>query len=331
MKILSAIKSGFFRALKTWNGILISWFISLLMVSFLVVPLKASLMASFGNSMVTEKLMHGINIDVLGDLGINLHSIVSSLFSGILLLAGVAIILNAFITGGLFDSLKNHSERVTSENFFRASAKNFWSFLVISALLYLIVICLIVILIALPVSIAARAESSREGIVFRTLVVSCIIFLLTLSIIFLVADYARACQVSWSQNAYFKVLGYGFRQSFRTFFSSFPLMIIMLILQALLGWCMIKIIAVYTPVTGGGVFLFFIISQLLFILKIFLKVLRYGSVISLMEQNTLEVTPGMKNPVKSDRKMSQDLQMGLNAETDADNVITLNSLKYKIK
>ena len=87
------------------------------MVSLLVVPLKASLNAAFGKSMVTEKLMKGINFDVLGDLGTNLHSIGSSLFAGIILLSLSAILVNIFIAGGLFDSVKKDSDRLQLKTF----------------------------------------------------------------------------------------------------------------------------------------------------------------------------------------------------------------------
>ena len=110
-----------------------------------------------------------------------------------------------------------------------------------------------------------------------------------MSLIFLVADYARAWQASHAQNACFRALGFGFSQTFRTFLSSFPLIIILLIFQALPAWVVIKLIAGYTPVTGGGVMLLLLFSQLLLILKIFLKALRYGSVTSLMEQNSVKV------------------------------------------
>ena len=56
--------------------------------------------------MVIEKLMNGINVDALGDLGTNLQSIVSSLFSGIVFLSLTAILINVLISGGLFDALK---------------------------------------------------------------------------------------------------------------------------------------------------------------------------------------------------------------------------------
>jgi hypothetical protein len=272
MKIFLSIKSGFFRSLKAWQGIIVLWAISFVTVSFIAVPLRASMKAVFGKSMIIEKLMDGINVDVIGDLGKNLQSIASSLFSGIILLSLVTILINVFFTGGLFDSLRAGSGRFTSENFFRASAKNFWSFLVISGILYLIIILLIIIVIVVPVSVAGKAESAPEGIVFKTLVITFSIFLLAMSLILLAADYARAWQASREQNVCFRALGFGFSQTFRTFLSSFPLIIILLILQALPAWGLIKLIAGYTPDTGGGIFLLFIISQLIIVLKIFLKV-----------------------------------------------------------
>lgn len=316
MKIILAIKSGLFRSLRAWKGILIFWFISLMMVSFLIIPLRASLKAVFGNSMIIEKLVNGINVDVLGDMGPNLHSIVSSLFSGIMILTFAAFVINAFITGGLFDSMKKGSDRFSSGTFFSSSSKNFWSFLIILAILYIIIIFLIIIVIVIPVSIAGKAESAPEGIVFRTLAYSCAVFLMAMALIFLVADYARAWQAAHVHNACFKALGFGFSQTFRNIFSSSVLMITMFIFQAVVAWVMIKIIAGYTPATGGGVFLLFIFSQLLFILKIFIKAVRYASVTSLMEQNSIYVPIKTEYPVKSDLEIQHDHPIELIPETD---------------
>jgi hypothetical protein len=316
MKIILAIKSGLFRSLRAWKGIVIFWFISLMMVSFLIIPLRASLKAVFGKSMIIEKLVTGINVDVLGDMGPNLHSIVSSFFSGIMILTLVAFVINAFVTGGLFDSVKKGSDRFSSENFFRSSSKNFWSFMVISAILYIIILFLIIIIIVIPVSIAGKAESAPEGIVFRTLAYSCLVFLVAVSVIFLVADYARAWQASNVKNACFKAVGFGFSQTFRNIISSFVLMITIFIFQAIVVWIMIKIIAGYTPATGGGVFLLFIVSQLLFIFKIFLKAVRYASVTSLMEQNFQRISIKPEDPVKSDQEKQKDYPIELIPETD---------------
>jgi hypothetical protein len=288
MKILSAIKTGSYRCLKAWKGILILWVISFFSVSLIVIPLKAGLKSSLGSSMITEKLVKGIDIDVLEDLGTNLYSMVAFLTSGLLILSMMAILLNVFITGGLFDSVKKGSAGFSSENFFRASARNFWSYMIITLMLYLIIIALIIIVVVVPVSIVSNAESAPEGMVFRIFVVCLSVFMLAMMLILLVADYARAWQASRTQSAGFKALGYGFSQTFNTFLSSFPLMLIMLVSQAIVSWIVIKVITGIVPTKEGGVFLLFVISQLVIFLKLFLKVLRYGSITSMMEKNLLE-------------------------------------------
>ena len=289
MKIFLALKSGFARSVNAWKGILVYWLVSLVMVSFLVIPLKASLKAALGKSMVTEKLADGINFDILGDFGTNLHSMGSSLFAGIILLVLVAILVNIFIAGGLFSAVRNSTVKVTSMEFFSASAQKFWPYLVISVLLYLIALLLIICIIVLPVSIAGNAESAPEGTTLKVLAISGSVFVLVISILLLVADYARAWQAGRTDNACFKALGYGFSQTFRTFLSSFGLMLLIVLLQGLLALCVMKIIAGFTPSSGSGVVMLFIISQLMFALKIFLKVMRYGSVTSLMEQNPVKI------------------------------------------
>jgi len=312
MKIILAIKSGFSRSLRSWKGILVFWILSFVTVSLLVLPLKAGLNAAFGSSMITEKLINGINLDVLGDLGRNLHSMGSSLLSGTILLCIVAILTDTFIAGGLFESVRSGNDRLSGENFFRASGKNFLPFLIVSLILSLILICLIVLVLVVPVSVAANAESAPEGTIFRTLAVSCPVFIVAASIIMLVADYARAWQAARVQNAGFKALGFGFSKTFSTFFTSFVLMILLLIIQALPGLAIAAIITGYTPSTGGGVFLLFVLSQLLIITRIFLKVVRYGSVTALMEYNSSHGLPSSGNHESPPVELPQNPQLDFN-------------------
>lgn len=283
MKILSAIKTGFSRSLNVWKGILVYWFTSLLLVSFVVVPLRSSLKSSLGQSMITEKLVRGINIDVLGDLGKNLQSMSSSLFSGIFLLFLTGVILNIFISGGIFDNIRGVSRKSDLGVFFRASAKNFWSFTAINLVLSMLVIFLALIIIVIPVAIKVNTGMTSEGTLFRTLKVSALFFLLVVVVLSLVADIARAWQVAFGRNNGFGAIAIGINRTFRTLPYSFILMIILRFLQVLPVCCLFALIAWYTPVTGGGVFFLSVISQSFFLLKIFLKVVRYASVTAYME------------------------------------------------
>jgi hypothetical protein len=287
MKIFIAIKSAASRSSKSWKGVLIVWFSSLLLISMLAIPMRGALNSGFGKSMITEKLVDGINIEVFTDLGATLKSLISYFSAGFFVVMLTAFLLNAFFSGGLFDRLKGSSGKFSAGEFFMASAKNFWSFLVITSILCIIIIFLSLLIIALPMTIAGNSEVKTDGVLFKAGIITFSIFLLLSVIIFLVADYARAWQVTREKSTCFKAIGFGFSQTFRTFRSSYPLMIILLIVQFLFGWLVVKTLMGMSPVTGGGVFHLFLLSQFLFILKIFLKAWRYGSVTALMEENAI--------------------------------------------
>jgi hypothetical protein len=99
----------------------------------------------------------------------------------------------------------------------------------------------------------------------------------------LVTDYARAWQVSVDNLSCFRAVGIGFRETFTRFWSSLPLMLILLVIQILFILFVCVVVTMWIPATGGGVVLLFLVSQFLFIIKIYLKMWRYGSVTALME------------------------------------------------
>ncbi len=286
MKILLAIKSSVFRSLKIWKSVTIVWFVSLLLSGLLSVPVKNVLNSGFSNSMITEKLAHGINIEVFTDLGVTMSNLISFLKAGFYIAILVSILLNAFLAGGLFHGLKSSSERFSTADFFRDSARKFWSFLVINLIMSIIFFTLLFLVVILPVAIVSQSDSPSEGAVFRTLAISLPVFFLIASIILLVVDYGRAWQAAQDRIACFRAIGFGFKQTFLTFFSSTPMMLLILIVQFLFGWLVLSILPGFVPQEGGGVFLLLILSQSLFFIKIFLKTWRYGSVTVLMESST---------------------------------------------
>lgn len=291
MKILHSIKSAALRTMNLWKGALIIWFLSLLLVSMLAMPIKGALNSGFGKSMITEKLADGLNFEVFADMGAAFRSIMSFFSVGLFMAILVGFILNAFFTGGVFERLKESSGKFSAGEFFRASAKNFWSFLVISLIISLIILVLAFLIIGIPLSIVGQSDSSPEGALFQTGLIVLSIFFLLLTVLLLVADYARAWQVTMDRNVCFKAIGFGFSQTFKTFLSSFPLMIILLVVQLSFGWLVLKILPGIRPATGAGVFLLFLLSQILFFLKIMLKIWRYGSVTSLRKINSLRDKP----------------------------------------
>jgi hypothetical protein len=285
MKIFKSIGSGALRTLKSWKCVIIVWFVSLLLVSLYVIPVKGIMKAGFGSSAITELLSKGINIDVITDLDQYFYSILSYLSSGFFILLLLGILINTFLAGGLFKSVKGSQEPLSVPCFFRASAKYFWYFLGLYFLIILMIIVSGLLIVGLPAALAAQSESVSAGLATTVGIVFGSIFLLLLVMLLLVADYSRAWLIAADKPAFFKALGFGFSETFGHFWSSFPMMLIIMVIMVMFGWLFCTITGVWKPATGGGVFLFFLVSQLFIFVKILLRTWRYGSVTALMEMN----------------------------------------------
>jgi hypothetical protein len=285
MKIFKALGSGCHRSLKAWKGILIFWFISLSLAAIIALPMKSAMKTGFGQSTITGKLMNGIDIEALSDLGTVYNSLVHYFTSGLLLLLLLWLLINAFITGGLFNSLKSNEERFSTGEFFKASARNFLPFLGITLIISTILIFLALVLVVLPFRGIVSPKNPNESVPWLIMYISVLFFILISQIFVLVADYARAWQVKNEKPACFRSLGFGFSRSFRRFLSSFPMMLIIWIIQALFVFLVLKVIGNWKPVSGIGIIGLFLLSQFLFYMRLFLKVWRYGSVTSLKELN----------------------------------------------
>jgi hypothetical protein len=284
MKIFSSLITGFYRAIKSFRGILIVWLTMFLLLVVFIYPLRGSLNSAFGNSMITEKLAHGIDIEVFADLGPALQSLLSFITSGFILIFFIGFVINAFLTAGLFGSVRKGNSKFSAQEFFRAGSKNFWSFLIITLIITLITYFFSGIIIGVPMMIIAGMETISEKTQYSVVIASIVILLLILPVFFLVADYARAWKASHEDESCFSAIGFGFSNTFSKFWSSYIMMLLLIASQIILGIIILLILPSWKPVSGGGVFLLLIISQLLLLTRLMLKTFRYASVTSLMEE-----------------------------------------------
>jgi hypothetical protein len=287
MKMIKSIIAGAGTSVKLWRGILITWLLTLILVSILAIPLKGALKAAIGDSMITEKLADGFNTEIFTDLGSSLRVIVSFFSSGLMFLIFLGFILNVFLAGGLFSGLRKTNAFFTAPEFFRSSARNFWSFLIISLITRLIINFLSGLIIAVPLIVISTNESISTKASIIIVSVSGLISIIVIPLMLLVADYARAWQVSSKRPSCFKAIGFGFSEAFSKFRVSYPLMLVILIIQILFLCLVFTTIPGWRPVSAAGIFLLFLVSQLLFIIRTMLKVWRFGSVTALMEQNAV--------------------------------------------
>lgn len=283
MIIFNSIKSGFLRTIKSWQGVLLAWFILLILVSFSIIPLRGGLRSAFGNSLITQELTQGFNLEAYLDLGPSLKSLISSFFSSFWFVMVIGFVVNALLTAGLFGILKKDSGRFSAKKFLENSAENFLSFFIISFIISLLIVFLSIIIIGIPLMIIMTSNTIPEKGAFITGLAFIMFFLVLLPVMLIAADFSRAKMASGSGISWSRSLGYGFISAIRHFWSSYPTMLLLIIAQIILGLIAAGILPGWTPVREAGVFLLFVVSQLLFAARLLLKTWRYASFTALME------------------------------------------------
>jgi hypothetical protein len=285
MRMLDAILSGIVSTLKSWRGILITWLLTLILVSILAISLKSAIKSALGNSMITEKLANGFNTEVFTDLGPALKVIISFFSVGLIFVILIGFFQNVFLTGGLFSSLRKESSGFTTSEFFRSSARNFWSYLIITLIISFILNLIIALIIAVPLLFITLNQSISFNTSAVIVSLSGLVSVIVIPFLLLVVDYARAWQASIDKPACFTALAFGFSMTFKKFLSSYLLMLFILLVQGLFIYLVYCTVPGWRPVSTGGTIVLFLVSQLLFLMRIVLKVWRYGCITALMEQN----------------------------------------------
>lgn len=292
MNVIQALITGAGRVPSIWKSIIFSWFATLLLVAAMVIPLKGALSTGFGSSMITEKLTEGFNLSVLTDMD-SFRSIMGGLSSGMFFMILAGFILNAFLTGGFFSSLKEEADGSSIGAFMKGCAGNFWSYVIILLLTGIIILFSALLTGFLPiVFIDMEGDHVEKSVITAAIISSLVFFVIILPVMLLVADYARAWKAANSRGGAFRAIGKGFGLTFGNFVPSWATMMILLILNAIYLWLAFSVIPGMSASTGMGVFLLFILSQAMFIFRLSLKAYRYSSITALLEQTrSKENTP----------------------------------------
>jgi hypothetical protein len=285
MSIINHIISGAVRSVKSIKAVLTIWIATLFLVCLVALPMKSSINSVIGNSMITEKLSDGINFDVLADFGNQLPLILAAITKGFFLLVFFGILMNVFFNGGLFTTLRNSEEKYSTAQFFRGAGISFWSFLLITVIMTLIIFVVGLVIFYLSFHLMKTSQLPSDVVKYRAFITGSIISALVLPVFLNVVDYARVWQASSPRSAGFKAIGVGFKQAFRYFFSSYFVMFAAVLGQAIFAWFAMKLISGMGPQKAGGIFLLFLLSQFLFIIRLLLRVWRYVSVTSMYERH----------------------------------------------
>ncbi|MFO7852332.1 MAG: hypothetical protein ACQERS_09000 [Bacteroidota bacterium] len=283
MKFIKAYTSGAVRALRSIKALLIIWLFTFSVLAVFSVPLKSYISSALGDTTSTSLLKDGFDISFFMNLGEAFDPMMSAITGGILIIILIFFFLYVFFSGGLFDSLLANKWSYKPGDFFRSSARYFLSYLMVVILVMLMTLIAMFLVIGVPLIIQRAGSAASEAATLKLISILRIIALLVLPIFLLVADYSRVWLAANNHFKVFKALGYGFKATFKSFFGSYFFMLTMIIVQGLYLMLVVKLLSDYTPDTGGGLFLLFLISQVLFFIKLYLRALRYGGIAALYQ------------------------------------------------
>jgi hypothetical protein len=277
MDLIRILKKGAVETASSFKLLLTVWLITLVMIMFIALPLKSSFKSVFASSMAMEKLSDGFDMGFAGDMGKAFGQLMSSATIGGLLLLLAGFLLFTFFAGGLFTRFTTAWGGLKVSAFLKASAHNFIPFLLIALLMGLITGVYTVLIFGIPIGVAL-AFSGGSSPLSGLLKILFVIWGLGLPVWLFAADASRRWIAATGSRKVFRALREGFRAFRKRFWISYMTVLVILILNVVFISGSLWFTAVSMPEKGIMIFLFFLATQLLFIVRLFLKAWRYAAV-----------------------------------------------------
>ena len=277
MTLVRVLKKGAAAAALSYKQLLVIWVVSLIMILFVSIPLRVMLNAVFGHSMAVMRLTDGFDAGLLGDVGKPFLYLLSAAGAGGLVLLLAGFLLYTFFAGGLFASYTTAWGGLKMTAFIRESARNFLPFLKVNLLTLLIIAGYTFVVLGLP-AVARMALSKGSMSEGGSMTFLYFIWILGLPLWLFVADASRRWIAATGSGKAFRAMGAGFRALKERFWLSYGTVTLILIINAIFVFLSFWYLTCSVPEKGGMILIFFIITQIMFFIRLFMKAWRYASV-----------------------------------------------------
>lgn len=277
MRILKTIANGAATAVSSYKLILVVWVTTLVLTLAVGFPLKSFLNGIFGNSMAVSRLSDGFDLGIAGDMGKPFGSLMAAASAGTVLAGTAGFFIMTFFAGGLFRRFTIAWGGIRISEFLKASADNFMPFLKIALLMMLIIGGYTLLLIGVP-AILITVLSGSQVPAGNTIYIFWAIWALGMPVWLFVADASRRWVAATGSPKVFRALGAGFRALREKFWLSYGTVLAVTVINILVAAAIFWFTASATPDRGITVFLFFLASQALVVLRLMMKAWRYASV-----------------------------------------------------
>ena len=277
MRFFKTLSKGAAVAVSSYKLILVIWITTLVLVLAVGLPLKSFMNGIFGNSMAITRLNDGFDLGIAGDIGKPFGSLMAAASAGTLLAGTAGFFIMTFFAGGLFRRFTMAWGGIRVSDFLRASADNFIPFLKIALLMMLITGGYTLLVIGVPAVLIA-ALSGTQMPAGNAIYLFYALWALGMPVWLFVADASRRWVAATGSPKVFRALGAGFRALRERFWLSYGTVLAVAAINTLIAAAIFWFASSATPDRGITVFLFFLATQALVIIRLLMRAWRYAAV-----------------------------------------------------
>jgi len=236
MTIVRAFSSSFRRAISEPKMVLVLFVINILTAIPLAMAFRGVLKAGLGSSMAASELMGGMDFTVFADFMRLHYEELSAVFNQIAWVMALYMLVNTFLSGGILTGLRWNSSSSSISEFFSGCGRYFARFL---RLFFLFVIVLVIFVPILTVVLALLSQlfirnSTSEITDFVFGCIQIVLFMVPVTIILMISDYAKIAVVVNDETAMVKTAWRSTKFVFNHFFKTFGLELLMLLVPLVL-------------------------------------------------------------------------------------------------
>ena len=288
MSIKKALIEGFNQTWQHKKLIFLIYAISLLFAVFGAYPFKMLLEKTVGNSLMVKDIVAGFNYEFINDFNNNYGVALSPIFNQSTIIIIFFLLLMIFFSGGIISVFIENENKRSKEIFWTKSACFFWKIFRLTLLFIFIHIFFISCFYNIfyqTVEGFSLFELESDGSISYTLKIILPIYLIVVSLFFMLQDYSKILIVKSKKKWLFQTVFCAFKFIMKNFLRVYCLYMINILL-----WVIFILINYYLSLTitfntGIDILFSFLLTQIFVLIRLSLKFINIGSIIEIHKQS----------------------------------------------
>lgn len=285
MSILRTISFGFRRATTERKMVLVLYAINLVIAIPLTMAWRSVILAGLGDSLASSRLREGLDFTVFQDF-MKIHGEgLSAVLYQISWFMIISMLVNTFLAGGILGAIRDEREKFSASSFFSDCGKYFIQFLRLF-LIFVVLLFLAAAVFGALVGIADDALTKNVTSEITDLwvnVSALVVFLIPLTVILMVADYAKIGVVLSNERSMLNSAWRSTRFVFRRFARTLGLEILMVTIPIVFFAMYLSLDLAIGMTSGLTIFVMMVIQQIFMISRAWTKVFFFASEMSLYQ------------------------------------------------